>query len=73
VDDILDYTGDESLGKPHGNDLMEGIITAPVLFALEESAEMQGIFSRGFSEPNDIEKVSTQSKISLMFVLMSQF
>ncbi|KAK7450631.1 hypothetical protein VKT23_012941 [Stygiomarasmius scandens] len=56
VDDILDFTGDECLGKPHGNDLRDGIITAPVLFALEESADMQDIFSRGFSQPGDIDK-----------------
>ena len=33
-DDILDYAGDESLGKPLGNDLKEKKITMPLLCAL---------------------------------------
>ncbi|UHA72962.1 heptaprenyl diphosphate synthase component II [Paenibacillus sp. 481] len=38
-DDVLDLTGTEQqLGKPPGNDLRQGNITLPVLFALEEHA-----------------------------------
>jgi heptaprenyl diphosphate synthase len=34
-DDILDFTQDESvLGKPSFNDVKEGIITAPLIYAL---------------------------------------
>lgn len=37
MDDILNFTGcHEKLGKPAGNDLKNGILTAPVLYALEE-------------------------------------
>ena len=37
MDDILNFTGShEKVGKPAGNDLKNGILTAPVLFALEE-------------------------------------
>lgn len=37
VDDILNFTSTEDeLGKPIGIDLLDGIITAPVIFALEE-------------------------------------
>lgn len=37
VDDILDFTGDESLlGKPAGSDLRQGVITLPLLYAVEE-------------------------------------
>ena len=37
MDDILNFTGNrEKVGKPAGNDLKNGILTAPVLFALEE-------------------------------------
>lgn len=36
VDDILDFTqSSEALGKPQGQDLASGNLTAPVLFALQ--------------------------------------
>lgn len=36
IDDILDFTGTEKeLGKPAGGDLLQGNITAPALFAME--------------------------------------
>jgi len=37
MDDILNFTGNQKIvGKPAGNDLKNGILTAPALFALEE-------------------------------------
>lgn len=39
IDDILDFTATEKeLGKPAGGDLLQGNITLPVLFALEDEA-----------------------------------
>ncbi len=36
VDDVLDFVGDErTLGKPAGNDLRQGTITLPLIYALE--------------------------------------
>ena len=36
VDDVLDYTGSEkTIGKPSGNDLRQGLITLPLIYALE--------------------------------------
>ena len=45
-DDIFDYSGDNSIGKPTGNDLREGKVTLPLLYALnnapaEESRHMK--------------------------------
>lgn len=38
VDDILDFTqSTEQLGKPQGQDLASGNLTAPVIFALQVS------------------------------------
>ncbi len=40
TDDILDITSSsEELGKPVGNDLRQGIVTLPVIYALEHSPE----------------------------------
>jgi octaprenyl-diphosphate synthase len=38
VDDMLDFTSDEKvLGKPVGNDLREGKVTLPLIYALEDA------------------------------------
>jgi octaprenyl-diphosphate synthase len=38
VDDVLDFTSSEKmLGKPVGNDLREGKVTLPLIYALEEA------------------------------------
>ena len=40
IDDLLDFFGDEKVtGKPHGGDLKSGVITLPVIRALEISKE----------------------------------
>lgn len=40
TDDVLDYVADEeTLGKPTGSDIRQGIITLPALYALEHSPE----------------------------------
>ncbi|MEB3309522.1 MAG: solanesyl diphosphate synthase [Snowella sp.] len=56
VDDILDFTSPtEVLGKPAGSDLISGNITAPALFALEESPYLATLIQREFREAGDIE------------------
>ena len=42
IDDLLDFFGDERItGKPHGGDLKSGVITLPVIRALEISDAAQ--------------------------------
>lgn len=42
TDDILDVTqSSEQLGKPAGNDLRQGIVTLPVIYALANSADKE--------------------------------
>ena len=42
ADDLLDYMGDEALtGKPVGNDLREGKITLPLIFALQRATGLE--------------------------------
>ena len=55
-DDILDYAGDEALGKPVGIDLKEQKITLPLLCALdslpvEEASEVRALVRRISDEP----------------------
>jgi heptaprenyl diphosphate synthase len=47
VDDVLDVTGsDASLGKPAGNDLMEGVYTLPVILALSRTPALRELLGR---------------------------
>jgi len=35
IDDVLDYTGlEQTIGKPAGNDLRQGLVTLPLIYAL---------------------------------------
>jgi geranylgeranyl pyrophosphate synthase len=46
VDDIMDFTSDTiKLGKPVGNDLMQGIVTLPVIIYAENNASDEEITS----------------------------
>lgn len=51
-DDIFDYLSDEKIGKPTGNDLREGKVTLPLLFAVNnapasEAEPMKTLIRRG--------------------------
>src|SRR5437660_7684326 len=40
IDDFLDYTEDQStIGKPAGNDLRQGMVTLPLIYALQEQPQ----------------------------------
>lgn len=59
IDDILDFTGTEKeLGKPAGGDLLQGNITAPALFAMENEAARKEIEKvHANSSKADIERI----------------
>lgn len=57
VDDVFDFTSSaETLGKPAGADMASGIVTAPVLFALEEKPYLEVLIDRELSETGDLEQ-----------------
>ncbi|CAD6338671.1 unnamed protein product [Miscanthus lutarioriparius] len=56
IDDVLDFTGTSaSLGKGSLSDIRHGIITAPMLYAIEEFPQLQEVVDRGFDNPANIE------------------
>jgi len=57
VDDALDLKGDASkLGKAAQADVAQGIVTAPLLFCLQEHDELEPLMRRRFSEVGDVER-----------------
>ena len=58
VDDCLDFSAtSEALGKPSGADLADGIVTLPVLYALQDSKQLYKLWQREFSRDGDVEEV----------------
>ena len=43
-DDIIDYFIDSNIGKPTGNDIREGKITLPLLYALKNAPEKERLY-----------------------------
>ncbi|WVZ94636.1 hypothetical protein U9M48_040504 [Paspalum notatum var. saurae] len=58
IDDILDFTGTSaSLGKASFSDINQGIVTAPILFAMEEFPQLREIIEQGFDDPSNVNMV----------------
>ncbi len=67
IDDILDYTQDQStIGKPAGNDLRQGMVTLPLIYALREqpqnglSLQVQPLLNGAAYTEDDIQAVVTK-------------
>src|SRR5699024_3013364 len=55
IDDIIDFTSiEQELGKPQGNDILQGNITLPVLIAINDK-NVHALLSKTFSNPDTIE------------------
>lgn len=61
IDDILDYTQDQStIGKPVGNDLRQGVITLPLIYALQDTNhqhKIHDILNSQVKKEDDIQEV----------------
>ncbi|MDR6998549.1 heptaprenyl diphosphate synthase component II [Neobacillus niacini] len=66
TDDILDFTSsEEELGKPAGSDLLQGNITAPVLYAMEnEKIRREIVKINGNTQPYQISEIISLIKQS---------
>jgi heptaprenyl diphosphate synthase len=61
VDDVLDLTAsDEALGKPSGQDLLEGVYTLPVIYALRDLPELRDRLGR----PLDPEELADARRVA---------
>ena len=59
-DDIFDYFGDSVIGKPTGNDIHEGKVTLPLLYALQHGEEaavgrMKALLDRKTLSAEDVD------------------
>ncbi|KAL4290396.1 hypothetical protein GQ457_14G008180 [Hibiscus cannabinus] len=56
IDDVVDFTGTSaSLGKGSLTDIQQGIVTAPILFAMEEFPQLHAVVYQGFDNPENID------------------
>ncbi|XP_028760539.1 solanesyl diphosphate synthase 3, chloroplastic/mitochondrial-like isoform X1 [Neltuma alba] len=56
IDDVLDFTGTSaSLGKGSLSDIRHGIVTAPLLFAMEEFPQLRTVIEKGFDNPANVD------------------
>lgn len=56
VDDILNFSTTDQVGKPTCDDLRNGILTAPVIYAIEEYPELAAVIDKRFEDDSNLEK-----------------
>jgi geranylgeranyl pyrophosphate synthase len=65
IDDVLDYSGSENvIGKPAGNDLRQGLITLPLIYALENEQnghldKVQRVIKKPQEHGSDADEIIT--------------
>ena len=64
-DDIFDYFQDANIGKPTGNDIREGKVTLPLLFALRNCPEILRISSHEVLKNKDFTAENVEALIQL--------
>ena len=63
IDDVLDYSGTEALiGKPAGNDLRQGLVTLPLIYALKSEQNgrwehVEAILRDPAPHPGDVDDI----------------
>jgi len=67
VDDVLDFTSREAvLGKPVGNDLREGKVTLPLIYALAEADTQERRLIKTVLNDGNYERVSFREVLDLI-------
>lgn len=57
ADDLLDLmAASHDIGKPTGHDIALGLLTLPVLRALQESHQLRELLERRLAQPGDVER-----------------
>lgn len=50
--------------------VVQGIITAPILFAMEEFPQLRAVVDQGFENPANVDIVSAQASLSVSTVCL---
>jgi octaprenyl-diphosphate synthase len=67
VDDVLDYTSsDNAIGKTVGDDLREGKVTLPIIFALKKTSEENKLFLKEVLLSDEINKTQIKQTIHIL-------
>jgi all-trans-nonaprenyl-diphosphate synthase len=56
VDDILNFATEQQVGKSVCDDLKNGILTAPVIYAMNMDPDLEALINTHFEDNNDFEK-----------------
>ncbi|MCP3025855.1 heptaprenyl diphosphate synthase component II [Halobacillus sp. A5] len=81
IDDVLDFTASEKeLGKPAGSDLIQGNITLPVLYSLQDNelkSDLMSLFLKENRVPGDfsavIDKIKSNGSIERSLELSDRY